>query len=141
MRPHERIYRCLLFILPSSMRQEAGDELFETFNQEYARVVDASRWSRVRFWLRMAADLVAASAAERRARVSRRRAAQCLSTSSRLPIMTHLTHTFMNILTDGRLALRRFARMPGGPSSRPVRWRSAALRAARIDPVTTLRQD
>ena len=53
MRPHERIYHCLLFILPSSMRQEAGDELFETFNQEYARVVDAGRWSRARFWLRM----------------------------------------------------------------------------------------
>lgn len=46
MRPHERIYHCLLFILPSSMRQEAGDELFETFNQEYARVVDAGRWAR-----------------------------------------------------------------------------------------------
>lgn len=49
MRPHERIYHCLLFILPSSMRQEAGDELFETFNQEYARVVDAGRWARARF--------------------------------------------------------------------------------------------
>ena len=42
MRPHERLYRCLLFILPPSMRQEAGDELLETFNQEY-RAPDAGR--------------------------------------------------------------------------------------------------
>ena len=31
------------------MRQEAGDELFETSNQDYARVVDAGRWARARF--------------------------------------------------------------------------------------------
>lgn len=79
--------------------------------------------------------------------------------------MTHLTHTFMNILTDGRLALRRFAKMPGwtivsagtlalglaasivtGVLARDLLWRplplaAPALRAARIDPVTTLRQD
>ena len=39
MPPHERLYRCLLFILPPAMRREAKDELLETFNQEYQRAV------------------------------------------------------------------------------------------------------
>ena len=113
MPPHERLYRCLLLILPSAMRREANDELLDTFNQEYQRARVRGRWSRALFWIRMAADLLAASAAEHRELWNVRRAARPPHSPSRLPIMTQLTQSFTNVLSDSRLAFRRFAKMPG----------------------------
>jgi putative ABC transport system permease protein len=61
----ERRYRQMMRSLPQRLREEAGDELLETFRREHARVADRGLLVRARFWARMTLDLGVTSMAER----------------------------------------------------------------------------
>jgi putative ABC transport system permease protein len=109
----ERWYRRLLVLLPASLRAEAEDELVALFRDDHARVASVGPIAAARFWARMIADLIVASAAERAS--LRRRARQTVvpdPTPSRRPAMRVLL-LLHHVMSDLRLALRRFARTPG----------------------------
>ncbi|MGE5836595.1 MAG: hypothetical protein ACM4AI_19130 [Acidobacteriota bacterium] len=61
----ERVYRRLLVVLPSDFRDEAADELLDTFRRSHARVASRGLAARAGFWCRIVADLVVTSGAER----------------------------------------------------------------------------
>jgi len=103
----ERAYRRLLVLLPRRLREEAEHELVETFRLLHARTKAGGPLARGRFWVRMIADLLAASAAERIA--GRRRRAQ-----ADLPDDhgTPFGRATRGVLRDLRLAVRRLMRTP-----------------------------
>ena len=111
MERHERLYRCLLLVLPSRLRREAQDELIDTFAQEYQRVMARGPVARTTFWARMAADLVVTAAAEHLDR--RRHHSARDSHDPARSRMTQLRQLLAHIVTDASLAARRFAKMPG----------------------------
>ena len=67
----ERVYRRLLFALPADFRDEAAEELLDTFRQSHARVASRGLVARAGFWCRIVADLVVTSGAERMQRAGR----------------------------------------------------------------------
>jgi hypothetical protein len=61
-----RLYRRLLAVLPDALRREAEADLLEVFRDAHARVAAAAWPVRLRFWMRMIADLAVVSIAERK---------------------------------------------------------------------------
>ena len=100
----ERFYQRLLWVLPAAFREEAEPELLETFRASHARIAPDSIPARLRFWWRLAADLVVTSTAERRA--TRRLAHQ-----PRPPLFSQ--RNLMNSMHDVRIALRSLAKHRG----------------------------
>jgi putative ABC transport system permease protein len=96
----ERVYRRLLVVLPSDFRDEAADELLDTFRQSHARVASRGLAARAGFWCRIVADLVVTSGAER------------MQKAGRDPI-TFSPGDLMKFITDLQLAVRTLVTQRG----------------------------
>ncbi len=97
----ERTYRRLLILLPRGLRREAQADLLDVFRDAHARAASGGPAARARFWIRMTANLLAASAAERAS------AALTLTQGAiRMPSIPRL-------VADLRVAVRRLSRSPG----------------------------
>ena len=97
-----RLYRALLRLLPSRLRDAHADEMEELFAHELARARDGGRLATVRVWLSAFSDAAARTVYEH------------LRPRHRRPMLAANKERHMSsLLADLRFAVRSFSRQPG----------------------------